>query len=202
MVKRLHVLPVLLLLAGAGACGGDSDTASEPAPTTSTPAALEAITAQGIAGVVRDAVGADLIESYSPAGESDSVGVLVQLAGRQVLVVNVQIAGDVQIDSCEDLAETAVGSAGCVVDEDGTITASGTAEPFSDDNLRGSTVLAQSVNPESGRVVYALFETYTRQAALDPATLSAIVSDPALAAMTDPATNEAGADIELLAQPN
>lgn len=200
-MSRLLV-PLLLSLATATACGTETDTASDPDPTTSTSAALEAITAQGIAGVVRDVVGADLIESYSEAGEEDSIGVLVQLAGRQVLVVNVQVTGDAPIASCDDLASTAMGDADCAVDEDGTITASGTAEPFSDDNVRGSTALAQSVNPDTGRVVYALYETYTRQAALDPGILSEIVSDPALAAMTDPATNEAGADIELMAQPN
>ena len=149
--------------------------------------------------MISDVVGADLIESYSKAGEEDSVGVLVQLAGRQVLVVNVQIEGDPPISSCDDLATTAMGDAECSVAEDGTITASGTAEPFSDDNTRGSTVLAQSVNPETGRVVYALYETYSRQAALDPATLSEIVSDPSLDKMTDPATNEAGDDIEITA---
>lgn len=203
MVKRLLILTLVLLLAATGACSGESepDTAADPDPTTSTSAALEPITVQGIAGVVRDVVGADLIEAYSEAGEGDSIGVLVQLAGRQVLVVNVQTAGNAPITSCDDLATTAMGDADCVVGEDGTITASGTAEPFSDDNKRGSTVLAQSVNPESGRVVYALYETYSRQASLDPATLSAIVSSPDLGAMTDPATNEAGADIELTAQP-
>lgn len=197
-MSRLLVL-LLFVLATATACSDETgpDTASDPDPTTSSPAALEAITAQGIAGVVRDVVGADLIESYSEAGEDDSIGVLVQLAGRQVLVVNVQIAGEPPITSCEDLATTAMGDSECVVGDDGTITASGTAEPFSDDNKRGSTVLAQSVNPESGRVVYALYETYSRQAGLDPATLSEIVSSPGLTAMTDPATNEAGADIEL-----
>ncbi len=199
MLKR--ALPLLLLLATVGACGDETDTASDP-DTTSSSTALEAITAEGVAGVVRDAVGADLIESYSAAGESDSVGVLAKLAGRQMLVVNVQIAGDAPISSCDDLADTAMGSGDCRVEDDGTIVASGTAEPFSDDNKRGSTVLAQSVNPETGRVVYALYETYSRQAALDTATLSAIVTDPALAAMTDPATNEAGADIEMMAQPN
>ena len=57
-----------------------------------------------MAGVVRDVVGADLIVSYSEAGEDDSVGVLVQLAGRQVLVVNVQVDGrTVPIASCDDL---------------------------------------------------------------------------------------------------
>jgi len=111
-------------------------------------------------------LGAELIVSYSAAGESDSVGLLARLAGRQLLVVNVQVEGDAPIQSC-------------------------------DDNTRGSTVLAQSVNPETGRVVYALYETYSRPAGLDAATLTAIVSDPALDAMTDPAVNEAGADIEL-----
>ena len=42
-----------------------------------------------------------------------------------------------------------------------------------------------------------LDETYSPTPGLDPATVAAIVSDPALAAMTDPATNEAGADIEM-----
>lgn len=200
-LRARHVLPLLLLLVAAGACGSDTDpdSATDPEPATSTSADLEAITAQGIAGVVREVVGADLIESYAAVSESDTVGVLVKLAGRQVLVVNVQVAGAAPIDSCEDVAETAMGGGDCIVEEDGTIVASGTAEPFSDDNTRGSTVLAQSVNPETGRVVYALYETYSRQATLDAAILTAIVTDPALAAMTDPATNEAGTDIEVMA---
>jgi hypothetical protein len=199
--RARHVLPALLLLAATGACGGDTDpdSATDSEPATSSSAALEAITAQGIAGVVREVVGADQIESYAAVAESDTVGVLVKLAGRQVLVVNVQVAGAAPINSCEDIAETVMGEGDCYVDEDGTIVASGTAEPFSDDNTRGSTVLAQSVNPKTGRVVYALYETYARIAALDPATLTAIVTNPALAAMTDPATNEAGTDIEVAA---
>lgn len=200
MLKRL--LPLLILLATTSACSDEADTASDPDSASSPSAALEAITTAGVAGVVRDVVGDDLIMSWSEAGESDSVGVLAKFAGRAVLVVNVQVAGDVPITSCDDLANTAMGSGDCAVDEDGTIVASGTAEPFSDDNKRGSTVLAQSVNPETGRVVYALYETYSRQAGLDSATLTAIVRDPALAAMTDPATNEAGADIELMVEPN
>lgn len=194
------VLPVLALLLAASACSDDdvsgSDAASGPAPRT---AALEAITPAGVAAVVRGVVGADRIVSYSAAGESDSVGVLVRLAGRQVLAVTVQTTGEAPISSCDDLAETAITAADCAVEEDGTIVASGTAEAFSDDNTQGSTVLAQSVNPESGRVVYALYETYSPRAGVDPRTLTAIVTDPDLAPMTDPATNEAGADIELAA---
>ncbi|MEO5664861.1 MAG: hypothetical protein ABIR39_16450, partial [Nocardioides sp.] len=90
-------MTAMLLLAATIACGAEPDTASDPAPTTSNPATLEAITVQGIAGVVRDVVGADLIEAYSEAGEDDSIGVLVQLTGRQVLVVNVQLTGDAPI---------------------------------------------------------------------------------------------------------
>ena len=195
------VLPLLLLLAATVACAGepDPDSATDPEPATSSSAVLEAITAQGIAGVVREVIGADMIESYAAVAESDTVGVLVKLTGRQVLVVNVQVSGEVPIGSCEDIAETVMGSGDCFVDEEGTIVASGTAEPFSDDNTRGSTVLAQAVNPETGRVVYSLYETYARTAALDTAMLVAIVTDPALAAMTDPATNEAGTDIEVTA---
>jgi len=201
-VRARHALPFLLVLVTGSACGSDRDPekASDPAGTPSSSAALEAITAQGVAGVVRDALGADAIVSYAAAGEDDTVGVLVKLAERQQLVVNVQIQGDVPIESCDDLSNTASGAGDCATDEDGTITASATAEPFSDDNAQGSTVLAQSINPKTGRVVYALYETYSPTPGLDAATLAAIVSDPALAAMTDPATNEAGDDIELTAE--
>lgn len=193
-------LPLLLVLAAASACGSadDGEKAADPA-TSSTSMTLEPITAKGVASVVRDALGADRIVSYSAAGESDSVGVLAKLAGRQMLVVNVRVAGDVPITSCDDLSDTAMGAGDCVTDDDGNILASGTAEPFSDDNTRGSTVLAQSVNPDTGRVVYAFYETYSRTAEIDASMLSGIVSDPALAALTDPATNEAGSDIELTA---
>ena len=197
MLKR--ALPLLLVLATACACGDDIETASDPDPSSSP--ALEAITAAGVAGVVREVVGADLTVSYAEAGEADSVGVLAKFAGKAVLVVNVQTAGDVPITSCDDLATTAMGAAKCSVTDDGTIIAAGAAGAFSDDNVHGSTVLAQSVNPETGRVVYALYETYTRQVGLDAATLTEIVSDPALAAMTEPATNAAGVDIELVARP-
>jgi len=199
--RARHVLPLLLCVVATGACGGetDPDAATDLEPATSTSAALEAITAQGIAGVVRDVLGADLIESYAAVAESDTVGVLVKLEGRQLLVVNVQVAGAAPINSCDDVAETAMGAGDCFVEEDGTIVASGTAEPFSDDNTRGSTVLAQAVNPGTGRVVYSLYETYSRTATLDAATLIAIVTDPALAALTDPATNDNGTDIEVTA---
>ncbi len=202
-LRAHHVLPLLLLLTTGSACGSESDseTASDPAATASTSIALEAITSQGIAGVVRDALG-DQVVSYSAAGESDNVGVVATLTGRQVLSVSVQTQGEVPITSCDDLTNTAMGAADCAVSEDGTITSSGTAEAFSDDNTKGSTVLAQSVNPKTGRVVYALYETYSPTPSLDPATVAAIVSDPALAAMTDPATNAAGADIDLTAQSN
>ena len=46
-------------------------------------------------------------------------------------------------------------------------------------------------------MVYASHETYAARPALDAETLTEIVSDPALAAVTDPSTNEAGADINL-----
>lgn len=194
-----RTVPLLLVLALASACGNDraTDNATDPGPPSSDAATLEAITPAGVAGVVREVVGADRIVSYSAAGEGDSVGVQARLGGRQVLVVTVLVNGDVPVDSCEDIAETAMGGGECETDEGGTILASSTAEAFSDDNKEGSTALAQSVDPDTGRVVYALYETYSPTPALDPATLAAIVSDPALAAMTDPATNEAGADIEM-----
>jgi hypothetical protein len=198
MARSRRWLPLVVVLATMAACGDGNDTASDPGPSPTTPAGLEAITHQGVAAVVREVVGADRIDTFSAAGEEDSVGALARLShGRHVLVVTVQVSGDPPIDSCGDLADTAAGSGDCTVEADGTIVASNTGGPFSDDNRKGSTALAQAVNPETGRVVLALYETYSPTPALDPRTLATIVADPRLAAMTDPATNEAGADIVL-----
>ena len=160
---------------------------------------LEPIRARGIAAVVRDAIGPERIAVYSGASEEDAVGVQVRLAGgRDVLVVMVQTEGDPPpVASCDDLAGTGSGDDNCTVTPDGTILMSGAGEAFSDGNSQGSTVRATSVNPEANRVVYALYETYTARPALTAETLAQIVSDPTLAAMTDPSTNEAGADIAL-----
>lgn len=196
MLRSRRWLPLLVVLAASAACGGGRDTATDPGP--STPAGPEPITPQGVAAVVREVVGADRIATFSAAGEDDSVGALARLApGRHLLVVTVMVSGEVPVDSCEDLADTAAGAGDCAVEEDGTIVASTTAGPFSDDNRRGSTALAEAVNPDTGRVVIALYETYSRTPALDPRTLATIVSDSRLAALTDPATNDAGADIVL-----
>ena len=111
--------------------------------------------------------------------------------------MSVQTNGDAPVTSCADLSDRMTGPSDCEESEDGTILASGVGEAFSDDNLSGSTVMAQSVNPGTGRVVFALYETYAKRAALDPATLSAIVSDKRLAALTDPTTNEAGAGLDV-----
>lgn len=200
----VRAVSFLLLLLGSGACGeatdtaSDADTASDGAGTRPD-AELEPITSRGVAAVVRDALGPERISAYSSSGEDDTVGVEVQLArGRDVLVVVVQTEGEPPpVADCDDLAGTGSSDDSCTVTQNGSILVSGTGEAFSDGNTRGSTVRAMSVNPENGRVVYALHETYAARPALDAETLAEIVSDPALAAMTDPSTNEAGADITL-----
>lgn len=198
MRRSRRWLPLVVVLATMAACGDRADTAADPRPSPSTPAGFEAITHQGVAAVVRELVGADRIDTFSAAGEDDSVGAMARLSpGRQVLVVTVQVKGDPPIDSCADLDDTAAGSGECTVEEDGTIVASSTGEPFSDDNRTGSTVLAEAVNPVTGRTVLALYETYYATPTLHPRILATIVSDPRLAAMTDPATNDAGAGIVL-----
>ena len=105
--------------------------------------------------------------------------------------------GEAPIASCADLRDRMPSPGDCEVSEDGTILASEVGEAFSDDNVSGSTVRARSVNPGAGRVVFALYETYAERPSLDPATLSAIVSDKRLAALTDPTTNEAGAGLDV-----
>lgn len=214
--RALRALPPLLLTVTAAACGHGAGTSSDTASDTSSDTAsdtsgrpasgaasepaeddLEPITSRGVAAVVRDALGAERITSYSAVDEDGQVGVMVRLARRQVLMVGVHTAGDVPVSSCEDLASTAVAGSDCRTEADGTILAAGTSEAFSDGNRRGSTVLAQSVNPETGRVVLAMYETFAPEPELDPDTLAAIVSDRDLAPMTSPSTNEAGADITM-----
>jgi hypothetical protein len=197
-LRTLRVATLLLVLLSSAACGEDTGTASDIRSETTTDAKLEPITARGVAAVVRDALGAERISAYSGSGEDDLVGATVRLGqGRDVVIVMVQTEGEAPVVDCDDLAATATGAHSCTVAEDGTILAAGTGEAFSDSNSRGSTVRAQSVNPETGRVVLAVYETYASRPALDAETLAEIVSDPDLAAMTDPSTNEAGADITM-----
>ena len=205
----IRVVSLLLLLGSAG-CGEAADTATESdtgsdaesstAPSgTRSDAPFEPITSRGVAAVVRDALGSERISAFSATGEDDTVGVEVQIGrGRDVLIVMVQTKGEPPpFAECDDLAGTGSSDDSCTVAEDGSILVSGTGEAFSDGNKRGSTVRAMSVNSETGRAVYALHETYAAAPALDATTLANIVSDPALAVMTDPSTNEAGADIAL-----
>lgn len=199
-MRRVPSLCVASLLLLGAACGdAASDTARDAGSGTRSPNELEPITARGVAAVVRDAIGSERISAYSGAREEDAVGVEVEMTGgRDVLVVMVQTGGEPPpVADCEDLAGTGSEDDRCTVAQDGTILVSGAGEAFSDGNSQGSTVRAMSLNPETGRVVHALHETYSAKPALDAETLAQIVSDPALAVMTDPSTNEAGADITL-----
>ena len=197
MTRMLAAL-FLLTLTVAG-CAEDTSTASDPGPTETSTPTLEPITPAGIAAVAQEVLGAEQVAGLRAGGEEDTVALTVRLAGaaRDVLVVSVQTNGDAPVTSCADLSDRMTGPSDCEESEDGTILASGVGEAFSDDNLSGSTVTAQSVNPGTGRVVFALYETYAKRAALDPATLAAIVSDKRLAALTDPTTNEAGAGLDV-----
>ncbi|MEO6593977.1 MAG: hypothetical protein ABIP94_04415, partial [Planctomycetota bacterium] len=152
MMKMLAaLLLVTLTLAG---CGEDTSAASDPAPTETSTPTLEPITPAGIAAVVQEILGADKVTELRGGGEEDTVSLMVQLDGvaREVLVVSVQTKGDAPVVSCADLSERMTGAGDCEESEDGTILASGVGEAFSDDNSSGSTVMAQSVNPGTGRV--------------------------------------------------
>src|SRR5687768_7972181 len=113
-LRLLRVAPLLLLLASAG-CGEATDTASDTSADarsgTRSDADVEPITTQGVAAVVRDALGPERISAYSGAEEDDAVGVEVQLAeGRDILIVMVQTQGDPPpVADCDDLAGTGSG---------------------------------------------------------------------------------------------
>jgi hypothetical protein len=197
-MTRLLAALLVLTLTVAG-CAEDASTASDPGPTGTATTMREPITPAGIAAVVQEVLGADRVAGFQGGGEEDTVALTVRLAGaaREVLAVSVLINGEAPIASCADLSDRMPSPGDCEVSEDGTILASEVGEAFSDDNVSGSTVRARSVNPGTGRVVFALYETYAERPSLDPATLSAIVSDKRLAALTDPTTNEAGAGLDV-----
>ncbi|WP_310528071.1 hypothetical protein [Nocardioides sp.] len=197
MTRILAVLFVLIVTVAG--CAQDTSKASDPGPMQTSTSTLEPITPAGIAAVVQELLGADQVAGFSAGGEDDTVAVEVRFPGaaKDILVVAVQIEGDAPVTSCADLSDRMTGPGACEESADGTILASGVGEAFSDENLSGSTVMAQSVNPGTGRVVFALYETYGKRGVLDPAALSAIVSDERLAALTAPTTNEAGARLDV-----
>jgi hypothetical protein len=202
-VRRRSCLAAFLtaLAVGSSACGAGVDAARAPAdgspPAVGSGGVPERITPAGVAAVVSDHLG-DAVRrfgTYDP--EEGSVGVLVELRGGSPadhFIVSVwspdQRLGDPEDRSCRpDRGEApAAGDRTCRRLDDGTIVEVFESEAFSDDGT--------GVFPEGGASL-AMYESYDRSAPLGSATLAALLSDPRLRWLTDPAVNAAGTTIDV-----
>lgn len=203
----VRVASLLVALAATGACstGGDPGAADDASPSASPAAALETITAAGVAAVVHDHLGDRVrrLGTYGEDGGDEGVGLMVQLRGgdrRDAFAVTV--AGP---DGAEELG----GGPGGGCDEldgvmevcrelpgGGLVSAGTTPYGFSDDNVRGSTLMGSAYRPEVG-VAYAMYETYGDRLLVDPEELADLLADPRLTWQTDPAVNAEGERLEV-----
>lgn len=201
-------LPVAaLLLAALTACGSSERKPDEPQVRSGT----ERITAQGVAALVTEHLGAENVRRYLAYGQDEgSVDVMVQLRGadrRDMFVVGVaspdqagqEYPGVTKLDCaqmkgqrgrrggrlwCEDLANG------------GVTFVELTPYGFSDNNTEGRTLMGLAAEPD-GRLANTMYESYTPTVAVDPEDLLALMADERLAWSTDPSVNEAGRDINV-----
>jgi hypothetical protein len=198
---------VVLLIAALTACGSSGRKPDEPHVSSGT----ERITAQGVAALVAEHLGAENVRRYLTYGQDEgSVDVMVQLRGadrRDMFVVGVaspdqagqEYHGFTKLDCarmkgqggrrggrlwCEDLANG------------GVTFVERTPYGFSDDNTEGRTLMGLAAEPD-GRLANALYESYTPTVPIDPEDLLALMADERLAWSTDPSVNEAGRDINV-----
>jgi hypothetical protein len=199
-------LPVAaLLLAALTACGSSERKPDEPQVRPG----AERITAQGVAALVAEHLGAENVRRYGTYGQEEgSVDVMVQLRGadrRDMFVVGVsspekadQEFHTVTEISCKEMERPAGRRGGRLWCEDfadgGVVFVQLTPYGFSDDNADGKVLMGVAAEPD-GRLANAMYESYTPTVGVDPEDLLALMADERLAWSTDPAVNDAGREI-------
>ena len=201
-------LPVAaLLLAALTACGSSERKPDEPQVRSGT----ERITAQGVAALVAEHLGAENVRQYLTYGQEEgSVDVMVQLRGadrRDMFVVGVaspdqagqEYHGATKL-SCAQMKRQGGrhdGRLWCEDLADGGVTfVQLTPYGFSDDNTEGRTLMGLAAEPD-GRLAIAMYESYTPTVGVDPEDLLALMADERLAWSTDLSVNEAGRHINV-----
>ena len=208
-------LAAVLATAGCGnAAGGGKDgedTTSSSAVGSPSSAARERITQGGLAALVADHLGKDAVASFGSYGpEPGQVYVMVRLRGSgraDMFSVSVmspkqggrELAGAMgkcpttqQRKRMDDMKEFT-----CHRVQNGTtVTAYLVPSGFSDDNARGLVVTGVSVAPDKSTTM-VMYESYDKTAQLTVTQVDELLSDPRMAWMTDPATNNAGSSIKI-----
>lgn len=190
------------------ACGARDQSSGEPQGDPAT----ERITAQGVAALVDEHLGAQNVKQYGTYGEEEesSVDVMVQMRGddrRNMFVVGVTSPEGAEQEfamarkvTCEQLERRGGRRGGRVwceeLESGGVATVQLAPYGFSDNNRQGR-VLSGFAAGNDGRLATAMYETYTATVSVDPDDLLALIADERLAWSTDPAVNDAGQDIEV-----
>ena len=216
MVTAASVLAAVLAATGCGnAAGGGKDgkdTKSASADASPSSAAREKITQHGLAALVAEHLGKDAIASFGSFGpEPGEVYVMVRLRGggrADMFAVSVmspkqggrelagamgkcpttkqrkRMGGDMKEFTCHRLQHGT------------TVTAYLVQSGFSDNNARGLVVTGVGVAADKSTTM-AMYESYDKSAPVTVTEVDKLLSDPRMAWMTDPATNEAGNSIKI-----
>lgn len=202
---------LLLALTGCGANESDTPQPAQGESTTDGSTSSdepsvdgeEQITPGGIAAIVVEHLGSDAVSTfvtYEP--EPGSVSVTVQLRDATphnfaVQVFSPEVAEQfIATGLCPPEPERERGSQCRTLDNGTTVTTKEDAEGFSDDNVDGMVVSGSAITPENGGAL-AMYESYDDTPAVSATDLEALLTDPRLAWLTDPAVNEAGENIDV-----
>lgn len=191
------------------ACGASTPEGAEPVDGGSAGSAsndsggeLEQITPGGVGAIVLDHLGRDAVRRLSTfEPEPGSVSVMIEMRDRTPHNFALQVYSPKQGTGELGKAGTCPPQrrlgrdARCRVLGDGrTVMTSETSYGFSDDNADGRVVSGTAVT-EDGGAGMAMYESYDDTPAVTTAELEAILGDPRLAWLTEPAVNVAGEDV-------
>lgn len=165
----------------------------------------EQIAPGGIAAVVLEHLGRGAVRqfvTFVPPEESGTVGVIVRLRDRTPHNFSVQLyspdqAQEFSAHGACPAKRRGMGVQRCRALEDGTtVSTREPSEGFSDDNVGGSLIVGSVFTPDDGAVL-SMYQSYDDSPAISRADLEALLVDPWLRWLTDPAVNDAGEAVDV-----
>lgn len=206
-ISGAFVATILALLVTA--CGSEDTNTAGQSPSsggTASGSQEEEITPGGIAVIVLDHLGRDTVRqviTFMGEDEEGSVGVMIRLRDSTPHNFGVSVYPPEQAEElgapgkCPPEPDRKGELLRCrVLDNGTTVRTSQIAEGFSDDNLSGSLVMSSVVTPEDGAAI-AIYESYDDSPTISVAQLEAMLTDPRLTWLTNPALRKAGEAVDL-----